>query len=417
MYEDTAMTRDNRAPTVSVSDIERARERLDESVVQQTPIETSRSLEEETGAEVLLKMEHLQRTGSFKTRGAYNKLVQVVESDPEVSRAVAASAGNHAQGVALAATKTGLDSTIVMPRNAPQAKIDATAGYGADVELHGRDFQAAMKHAQSLVEEGSVFVHAYDDPDIVAGQGTLGIEILEQVPDVDTVIVPVGGGGLLSGIATVVGERAPETRIVGVQATGAATLPRSLEKGEPQGTESVQTIADGIATGGISQLTYDCIETYVDEVVTVSDTEIAESLLFTLERTKQMVEGAGATTIAALRSDRVDVDGETVVPVLSGGNLSMTDLQTILTHGLTTRGQLVRFRVHIVDEPGRLERISEIVAEHGANVRNVRHERSVENVDVGEAYLYFRIETSGTEQTDRIMNAIRDAEFSVTRIN
>lgn len=411
------MTCDKRATSVSVSDIERARERLDDSVVQQTPIETSRSLREETGAEVMLKMEHLQRTGSFKTRGAYNKLVQVVDSDRQISRAIAASAGNHAQGVALAATKTGLNSTIVMPQNAPQAKIDATAGYGADIELHGHDFQTAMKYAQSLVGEETVFVHAYDDLDIVAGQGTLGFEILEQVPDVDTVIVPVGGGGLISGVATVIGELAPETRIVGVQATGAATLPKSLQKGKPLGSESVQTIADGIATGGISQLTYDCIETYVDEVITVSDTEIAESLLFTLERTKQMVEGAGATTIAALRSDQLDVEGETVVPVLSGGNLSMTDLQTILTHGLTTRGQLVRFRVHIVDEPGRLEQISKIVADHGANVRNVRHERSVENLDVGEAYLYFRIETSGTEQTDRIMKAVRDAGFSVTRIN
>ncbi|AGB40019.1 threonine ammonia-lyase [Natronococcus occultus] len=410
------MTRDEQTTSVSISDIERARERLDDAVVQQTPIETSRSLHEETGAEVRLKMEHLQRTGSFKTRGAYNKLVQI-GSESEISRAIAASAGNHAQGVALAATKIGLDSTIVMPRNAPQAKIDATAEYGADVELHGHDFQAAMKHAESLAGEETVFVHAYDDPDIVAGQGTLGFEILEQVPDVDTVIVPVGGGGLLSGIATVIGERAPETRIVGVQASGAATLPKSLQKGRPQESENVQTIADGIATGGLSQLTYDCIETYVDKVITVSDTEIAESLLFTLERTKQMVEGAGATTIAALRSDQLTVDGETVVPVLSGGNLSMTDLQTILTHGLTARGQLVRFRVHIVDEPGRLEQISEIVADHGANVRNVRHERSVENLDVGEAYLYFRIETSGTEQTDRILETIRNAGYSVTRIN
>lgn len=403
--------------SVSVADIKRARKRLDESVVQQTPIEPSRSLQDETGATVMLKMEHLQRTGSFKTRGAYNKLVQVVESRPEISRAVAASAGNHAQGVALAATKTGLDSTIVMPHNAPQAKIDATAAYGADIELHGYDFQTAMEHARSLVGDEAVFVHAYDDSDIVAGQGTLGLEILEQVTDVDTVLVPVGGGGLISGIATVFGEKSPDTRIVGVQATGAATLSDSLQKGEPQKIETVQTIADGIATGGLSQLTYDCIETHVDDVVTVSDTDIAESLLFMLERTKQMVEGAGATTIAALRSNQLDVQGETVVPVLSGGNLSMTDLQTILTHGLTTRGQLVRFRVHIVDEPGRLETLSKLIADHGANVRNVRHERSVADLDVGEAYLYFRIETSGTEQTGRILETIRDAGYSITRIN
>ncbi|SFT01406.1 threonine ammonia-lyase [Halostagnicola kamekurae] len=402
---------------LSVSAIERARERFDESVVRETPVETSRSLEAKTGAEIRLKMEHLQRTGSFKTRGAYTKLSRIVESGPDVSRVVAASAGNHAQGVALAATELGLSSTVVMPWSAPQTKIDATAAYGADVELHGDDFGAAMEYAQTLVDEDSVFVHAYDDPAIVAGQGTVGLEIVEQVPDVDTIVVPVGGGGLISGIATVISERKPDTRIVGVQAAGAATLPQSLQKGEPVSCDKTRTIADGIATGSLSQITYERIERSVDDVVTVTDTQIADSVLFTLERTKQMIEGASATTIAALRSDRLDVRDELVVPVLSGGNLSMTDLQTVLTHGLTARKQLVRFRVRIVDEPGRLERLSALIADHNANVRNVRHERSVEDLDVGEAYLHFRVETSGTEQTERIVAAIQDAGFPVTRVN
>jgi threonine dehydratase len=389
----------------------------DESVVRRTPIETSRSLDAETGGTVRLKMEHLQRTGSFKTRGAYNKLKTVADSEADVGNVIAASAGNHAQGVALAATKTRLPATIVIPKNAPQTKIEATADYGADVELHGHSFRAAMAHAESLVTDDSLFVHAYDDPDIIAGQGTIGLEILEQVPEVDTVVVPIGGGGLIGGIATAIGERSPSTRIVGVQAAGAATVPESLETGEPQSREHVQTIADGIATGGISELTLELIETYVDTVVTVTDTQIAESILFMLERTKQMLEGAAATSVAAIRSDSLDVSGEMVVPLLCGGNLCMTDLRTVLTHGLTYRNQLVGLRVHIVDEPGKMDHISAEIARHGVNIRDVSHERTVEDLDVGEAYLDFEIETSGPNQTTQVVDSIREAGYHVCEIN
>jgi threonine dehydratase len=401
--------------TVPLTAIQTAAESFDDqSVVRQTPIETCRTLDAETGATVRLKMEHLQRTGSFKTRGAFNKLKNVTTNGKAATRVVAASAGNHAQGVALAATKTGVDATIVMPKNAPQTKIDATASYGAEVELFGQTFQSAMEHAKSLVDDEALFVHAYDDPDIVAGQGTLGLEIVDQVPEVDTVIVPIGGGGLIAGIATAIGELSPQTRVVGVQASGAATVPQSLQKGEPQEAERVQTIADGIATGGISQLTYEHIDKYVDRVVTVSDTDIAESILFMLERTKQMLEGAGATSIAALRSDDLDVAGETVVPLLCGGNLCMTDLQTVLKHGLAHRNQVVTLRVQIVDEPGEMGRLSNIIADHEANIREVRHERSVESLRVGEAYLDFRIETSGPDQTSRIADAIRAAGYDAS---
>ncbi|MFD1647531.1 threonine ammonia-lyase [Haloarchaeobius litoreus] len=403
---------------VTVADIEDARERLDdESVVRETPIETNRSLAAEVDAEVRLKMEHLQRTGSFKTRGAYNKLTQVVASGSDATRALAASAGNHAQGVALAATKVGLDATIVMPKGAPQAKIEATESYGAEVVLHGEDFQAAMRHAKTIVEDDCVFVHAYDDPDIVAGQGTLGLEIVEQVPDVDTVVVPIGGGGLIGGIATAVKARAPDTRVVGVQAESAATVPESLDKGFPVTIDSMQTIADGIATGGISELTYGLIEAHVDEVVTVTDTQIAESVLFMLERTKQMVEGAGATSVAAVRSDALDVSDEVVVPLLCGGNLSMTDLQTVLTHGLTHRNQLVHLQVHIVDRPGEMSRVSELIADCGANIHDVTHERSAKELDVGDAYLQFHVQTSGTGQTERILASLRDAGYDVELLN
>jgi threonine dehydratase len=403
--------------TVTFTDIEAARERLDdESVVKHTPVERSTSLGELTGSEVHLKMEHLQWTGSFKTRGAYNKISQLVEAG-ETDRVVAASAGNHAQGVALAATKLGVDSTIVMPTAAPQAKVDATRGYGARVELVGQDFQAAMDHAQGLVDDdATAFVHAYDDPAIVAGQGTLGIEMCED-REVDTVIVPIGGGGLISGIATAMNELAPETRVVGVQAEGAATVPDSLDKGIPVTLDSVNTIADGIATGGISELTLSLIDEHVDEIVTVTDGEIARAVLLLMERAKQVVEGAGAASVAALLSEELDVEDETVFALLCGGNLDMTMLRTVLIHALTGREQILRLRVRITDRPGEMGTVSSIIADHGANIRHVRHDRSVPELDVGEAYLVFEIETSGTGHARTVIRSIRDHGYEVSHEN
>ncbi|SEO82955.1 threonine dehydratase [Halogranum amylolyticum] len=408
----------NHLATVDFADIEQAAERLDDpSVVKRTPVERSTSLDEVTGGEVHLKMEHLQWTGSFKTRGAYNKIRQCVEAD-DVERTVAASAGNHAQGVALASTKLGVDSTIVMPKTAPQTKVDATRGYGAEVELVGSNFQEAMSFAKELVSESDAeFVHAYDDPAIVAGQGTLGVEMYEDLPDVDTVVVPIGGGGLISGIATAFSELSPDTRIVGVQAVGASTVPDSLDKGIPQTLDSVDTIADGIATGGISELTLSLIEEHVDEVVTVTDGEIARAVLYLLERAKQVVEGAGAASVAAVMSDELDVRGETVMPLLCGGNLDMTMLKTVLVHALTEREQLLRLRVRIDDQPGKMEEVSGVIADHGANIQTIRHERSAPELDVGEAYLVFQIETSGAEHARRIIRTIRGHDYEVRHIN
>ncbi len=404
--------------SVTIADINRADNRLDdESVVRRTGIETNRSLDVRTGARVMLKMEHLQRTGSFKTRGAYNKMKSLQQSDCQANRVVTASAGNHAQGVALAATKTGFESTVVMPKNAPQAKVDATASYGADIEIHGQDFQEALEFAQSLLGPDEIFIPAYDDPLIIAGQGTIGIEIVDQVPDVDTVVLPIGGGGLISGVGAALSELSPETRVVGVQAQGAATVSRSLTKGSPQSCSEVRTIADGIATGGISQLTFELIEEHVDTIIEVSEAEITESVLFMLERSKQMVEGAGATTVAALLSDKIDVRNETVVPVLSGGNVELRDLQRILSHGLADRGQLVRIEVRIDDEPGQMAEVSEVIASHDANIRNVRHERYITDLSVGEAYLDFRVETTGATQTERIITAISNEGYDVAGVS
>ncbi len=404
--------------SVTFADIEAAGERLDdESVVKRTPVERSTSLGRMVDAEVFLKMEHLQWTGSFKTRGAYNKLARLV-TEGEIEHAIAASAGNHAQGVALAATTLGVDSTIVMPKTAPQTKIDATRGYGATVTLHGQDFRAAMAHAHELADGGeTTFVHAYDDPDIVAGQGTLGVEMAEDCPEVDTAIVPIGGGGLISGIALAFAELAPVVRIVGVQAEEAATVPESLDKGIPQTLESVDTIADGIATGGVSELTLGIIEEHVDEVLTVSDDEIASAVLLLLERAKQLVEGAGAASVAALLSDKLDVSGETVVPLLCGGNLDMPMLQTVLVHAMTDREQLLHLRVHIDDQPGRMAEISRVIADHDANIRDVRHERAVEGLPVGDASLVFRLITSGAGHSRAITKAIEDRGYDVEIVN
>ena len=404
--------------TVTLADIEAARERFDDpAIVRQTPIETNRSLSEMSGADVHLKMEHLQRTGSFKTRGAYNKLKREAESGSD-KHVVAASAGNHAQGVALAATTVGLDSTIVMPENAPQAKVDATRSYGATVELHGANFGEAMSHARAMGEEpGNLFVHAYDDPAIVAGQGTLGLEINEQVPDADTVIVPIGGGGLIGGISTALKALDDDVRVIGVQAELAATVPDSLQKGVPVDEESPKTIADGIATGSVSALTLGLIEEHVDRVVTVSDDDIARSILVVLERSKQLVEGAGAASVAALLSDDVDVEGETVVPLLCGGNIDMSMLQTVLTHALTDRSQLLRLRIRIRDQPGEMGRISGIIGDRGANIRTVRHDRAVGDLEVGDAYLVFQVVTSGEGHAKNVMGAIEDAGYEVERVN
>ena len=402
---------------VSYAEIKRAREQLDDDrVVKRTPVEESTSLGEFVGGEVHLKLEHLQWTGSFKTRGAYNKISQDVAAG--VDEFVAASAGNHAQGVALAATECGADSTICMPKGAPQAKVDATRDYGATVELIGKDFRETMDHAQSLVEGSDAeFVHAYDDPDIIAGQGTLGTEMYHDCPDADAVVVPIGGGGLISGVSTAIKHLSPETRIIGVQATGAETVHESLDKGMPVALDEVDTIADGIATGGISERTLRTIERNVDEVVTVSDTQIARAILLLLERAKQVVEGAGAASVAAVMSDDVNVEGETVMPLLCGGNLDMTMMRTLVVHALTDRKQLLQLRVRIDDEPGTMAELSGIVGAHGANIHTVRHDRSIGNLAVGEAYLVFNVETAGAKQAASIIDDIERAGYPVEDIS
>ncbi|HKL28397.1 MAG TPA: threonine ammonia-lyase [Natrialbaceae archaeon] len=404
--------------TVTLADVERARERQDDlSVVKRTPLEHSRSFSDFADADVHLKMEHLQRTGSFKTRGAYNKIAALAD-EGEIEQIVAASAGNHAQGVAIAATKLGMDATIVMPKSAPQAKVDATRGYGAEVVLHGRNFPAALERAKEMAEDPAVeFIPPYDDPLVIAGQGTIGMEIHEDLPAVDTVVAPIGGGGLISGVSAALAELAPDVRVVGVQAEEAATVPESLDKGIPTTIDDVDTVADGIATGGVSDLTFDLIEEHVDDVVVVSDQEIATAILLLLQRTKQLVEGAGAASVAAIMSEDLDVSGETVVPILSGGNLDMTTLQRLLSHALASNDQLVQLQVRVNERPGVLQEIATTIAEYDGNIREVTHERAVGDLDVGEADIIFTVETGGSQQSTRIKEAIEALGHEVKRQN
>jgi len=275
-----------------------------------------------------------------------------------------------------------------------------------------------LDRAEDLVSgTDAEFVHAYDDPLIVAGQGTLGVEMCRDLPAVDTVVVPIGGGGLMSGIAMAFAELRPETRIVGVQAEGAATVAESLRKGSPQPAESVDTIADGIATGGVSDLTLSIIRRHVDEVVTVTDGEIADAVLVLMERAKQMVEGAGAASVAAVRGDNLDVRGEVVMPLLCGGNLDMTMLRAVLIHALTRRKQMLRLRVRIKDRPGKMAELSGMIADHSANIHSVRHDRAVEDLNVGEAFLVFEVETNGAAHARNIIDAIADGGYEVAVVN
>ncbi|GAB7013356.1 threonine ammonia-lyase [Halolamina salina] len=399
--------------TVSLEDVRAARERLaDAEGIRETPVMHNQTLSERVGADAWLKLEQFQKTGSFKPRGAYNRISEVAERG-EADRVVAASAGNHAQGVAYAATERGLDSLVFMPETAPQAKIDATEGYGATVELRGETFAEAMAAAQDRADEpGTAFVHAYDDPAVIAGQGTLGLELLEQVPDLDTVIVPIGGGGLISGVATAMEAADHDVRVVGVQAEDAATAPQSLRKGEPVENEHPDTIADGIATGSLSQRTFEIIEERVDEVVTVSDTEIATATLWLLERTKQLVEGAAAASVAPLLSETIEVDG-TVAPLLCGGNIDIATLQDVLTRALVDRRQFVTLRVRIDDQPGVLGELASLIGEHDTNIRSVRHDRSEEGLPVGEADLVMRLTTPSEAAIQGIIRDIEDAGYRV----
>ena len=397
---------------IELADVLAARDRVAETA-RETPLERSRTFSERTGADVRLKMEHLQRTGAFKIRGATNKIALLGEEERKAG-VVAASAGNHAQGVALAATKAGVDSTIVMPEHAPISKINATRSYGAEVMLHGIDYAAAAERAHEIErEENRTYVHAFDDPAGMAGQGTIGLEIAEQCPDVETVVVPIGGGGLIAGIATAI-TALTDARVIGVQAEGAASAAQSLQKGEIVERDSVDTIADGIATRRIGEQTFEVIRERVDEVVTVTDAEIANALTSLLERSKTLVEGAGAVALAAVITERFEYDGgETIVPALCGGNIDLNVLTTVITRGLVERGRFLRIKTVLKDRPGALEDLVDVLTEYRTNIYAIEHDRASKDIAMNAAEVELDLETRGHEHVAALLEALEARGYEV----
>lgn len=383
-------------------------------VAEITPMETSRFLSEVLGSPVFLKCENLQRTGSYKIRGAYNRLSRL--TDEEGARGVvAASAGNHAQGVAYAARALDIRATIFMPVGVALPKLQATKGYGADVVLRGHVFDECLRAAIEFAEQtGAVFIPPFDHPDVIAGQGTLGLEILDQVPDLETIIIPIGGGGLISGVASAVKQATAGTgrtiRIVGVQAANAASYPPSLEAGRPVQITTFPTIADGIAVAKPGALNFEIIREVVDEVVTVSEDETAKALLLLMERAKLVVEPAGAVAVAAILSGAVRNTGKTVV-ILSGGNMDPLMMERIVSHGLSASERYLKIRIPLPDRPGQLARTSAIVADQNANVVEVVHTRHGNGMQISQVELELHIETRGPEHAEQVLSALRDEGY------
>jgi threonine dehydratase len=406
------MTRDVTESPVGLADIEAARELL-QGVVVNTPIETSRWLSDLVGGPVVLKCENLQRTGSFKTRGAYVRIARLSDEE-RATGVVAASAGNHAQGVALAARLLGASATVFMPEGAPIPKERATRAYGAEVIFEGRFIEDSLAAAQEYaVRTGAVLIHPFDHPDIVAGQGTVGLEILDQVPDVRTVVVPTGGGGLLSGIALAIKARRPDVRVIGVQAEGAAAYPASLRSGGPVALSTMNTMADGIAVGRPGELTFAAVRDHVDEIITVSEESLSRALLALIERAKQVVEPAGAAAVAAMLDNPAGFETPAVA-VLSGGNIDPLLLSKVIRHGLAAAGRYLYLRVCIPDLPGGLASLLAEVGAEGANVLEVAHERISPSLTLNEVEVRIQLETRGEAHAEHLMERLRERGYRVS---
>lgn len=396
---------------VGLDDVRAARELL-AGVVRTTPLEPSRPLSEALGGPVWLKCENLQRAGSYKVRGAFVRISRLSAAE-RANGVVAASAGNHAQGVALAAGLVGTDATVFMPVNAPLPKVEATKGYGAQVELAGSTVDESLVAAQTYAERtGATLIHPFDHRDVIAGQGTVALELLEQCPEVRTIVTGVGGGGLVSGIGVAVKALRPDVRVVGVQAASAAAFPPSLAAGEPVRLPSFGTIADGIAVGCPGALTFRHVRALVDEVVTVREEDISRTLLMLLERGKQVVEPAGAVGAAALLAGVVDVEPP-VVTVLSGGNIDPLLMLRVIEHGLAAAGRYLRVTVRCSDRPGQLALLLSEIAEQRANVVDVEHQRANPHLRLGEVEVALSVETRGTEHSDTLISVLRASGYQV----
>ena len=397
---------------VTIADIWEAHKLL-KSHLHHTPLTASRTLHDITGAEIYLKAENMQRSGSFKVRGASYKLSRLDQKEYRCG-VIAASAGNHAQGVAIAAAQYKIPCTIVMPETAPLVKVMATQGYGATVVLHGFNYDDAYQHCLELQEEtGATFVHAFDDPDVIAGQGTLGLEMLSDLPDADVIVVPIGGGGLIAGIAIAARALRPNITIIGVQAAGASSCRASLDAGQPCTLSTITTIADGIAVKRPGELTFSLIQRLVDDVILVNDEEIIAAVLLLMERNKLLVEGAGAAGVAAVLSGTIELKGKKVLVPLTGGNIDINLVGRFIEHGLAAAGRYFVIHTRLTDRPGELMRLLGIIAEMRINVIDVRHQRISSRLPIMQREETLTLETRDRAQCEQLLQRLREAGYIV----
>jgi threonine dehydratase len=401
--------------SIGLADVLAARERLRGSIYE-SPCPHSIMLSALTGQQVYLKLENLQMTGSFKERGALNRIAMLTP-EQAARGVIAASAGNHAQGVAYHATKRGIRALIVMPLTTPLVKVTATRDFGAEVLLHGANYDDACAEAVRLCDEQQLtFIHPFDDAGVMAGQGTIGLELLEQVPQLEAVVVPIGGGGLIGGIACAIKESHPQIRIVGVQTSRLPSMQAAVEAHHPVTVDPATTIADGIAVRRAGDLTFPLVERYVDEIVTVEEDEIASAILMLLEREKTLAEGAGAAALAALLEHRTSLHGAHTAVLVCGGNIDVTLLSRIIERGLVKDGRMIRLRIVLLDKPGALHELTRLIADQRANIIDTLHNRAYYGVNLGDTVVDITMETRGPQHVAELLAALTAEGYSHTRV-
>ncbi len=400
---------------VTLENVQSALSRIRESI-RLTPLTHSESLSHSAGNQVFLKLDNLQRTGAFKERGALNRILSL-SAEERQRGVVAASAGNHAQAVAYHSGLRGIRATICMPLATPLVKVSATRGFGAEVVLVGRNYDEAYEAALlTCQEQGATFLHPFDDEDVIAGQGTLGLEMLAQNPALDAIVAPIGGGGLLGGLSCAVKEINPRVAIIGVQAARLASMKAAVENGSPVTVPAATTIADGIAVRRAGEKTLPLIARYVDEIVTVEEEEIANAILLLLEREKILAEGAGAAALAAVLQRKIPQQGKRVGVLVCGGNIDVTLLSRIIERGLVKDGRLVRLRIHLTDHPGALRRLCEVIEQHKANIVETQHDRAYYGVNLGDTVIDVTMETRGPQHIQELMAALSAAGYAHERV-
>jgi threonine dehydratase len=401
---------------VSLSEVEGARERI-RDFIYCSPAPHSAALSQMTGQQVFLKLDNLQRTGAFKERGALNKILTLTESEKRRG-VIAASAGNHAQAVAFHATQRGIKARIVMPLMTPLVKVSSTTNFGAEVVLHGSNYDEAYAEALRQGEaEGMTFLHPFDDAAVIAGQGTIGLELLEQVPDLEAVVVPIGGGGLISGVACAIKESNPHIRVIGVQTERLPSMRQAMEAGRPVTVPAEATIADGIAVRRAGEQTFQLVQKYVDEIVTVDEEEIAKAILVLLEREKTLAEGAGAVALASLLQHKTSLNGQRTAVLVCGGNIDVSLLAKIIERGLVKDHRWTRLRIHLTDRPGALHQLTKIIADTRANIVQTAYDRAYYGVNLGDTVIDFTLETRGGDHVKEIGGALTSAGYKYERIS